>query len=141
MRHEGALRSSLKQLLLQRNVKTVKQLIALHEIPGPFSHLPVFMHFIRSYSLWIGAFYSWCAAMFFISKLMLYRWLLWNCYILNKCSYADVSVPRYVRVNTLKLDVDSALLELQKNYSVNSSKYFWWSTFYILVKMFTSFYF
>ncbi|RZC15162.1 putative 28S rRNA (cytosine-C(5))-methyltransferase isoform B [Glycine soja] len=63
MRHQDALRSTLKQLLLQRNVKTVKQLIALHQVP-------------------------------------------------------DISVPRYVRVNTLKLDVDSALLELQKKYSV-----------------------
>ncbi|TKY74880.1 28S rRNA (cytosine-C(5))-methyltransferase [Spatholobus suberectus] len=63
VRHQDALRSTLKQLLLQRNVKTVKQLIAQHEVP-------------------------------------------------------DVSVPRYVRVNTLKLDVDSALLELQKKYSV-----------------------
>ncbi|XP_020204711.1 probable 28S rRNA (cytosine-C(5))-methyltransferase isoform X2 [Cajanus cajan] len=63
MRHQDALRSTLKQLLLQRNVKTVKQLIDLHH--GP-----------------------------------------------------DVSVPRYVRVNTLKLDVDSAFLELKKQYSV-----------------------
>ncbi|KAH1252658.1 putative 28S rRNA (cytosine-C(5))-methyltransferase [Glycine max] len=33
MRHQDALRSTLKQLLLQRNVKTVKQLIALHQVP------------------------------------------------------------------------------------------------------------
>ena len=39
----------------------------------------------------------------------------WSC---SNFSYADISVPRYVRVNTLKLDVDSALLELQKKYSV-----------------------
>ena len=36
MRHQDALRSTLKQLLLQRNVKTVKQLIALHQVPGQF---------------------------------------------------------------------------------------------------------
>ncbi|XP_058781098.1 25S rRNA (cytosine-C(5))-methyltransferase NSUN5-like isoform X2 [Vicia villosa] len=30
----------------------------------------------------------------------------------------DVSLPRNVRVNTLKMDVDSALVELQKKYSV-----------------------
>ncbi|KAJ1423410.1 SAM-dependent methyltransferase RsmB/NOP2-type [Sesbania bispinosa] len=63
MRHKEALQSTLKQLMLKRNVKTVKQLIALHEVP-------------------------------------------------------DVSVPRYVRVNTLKMDVDSALLELREKYSV-----------------------
>ncbi|XP_027354300.1 probable 28S rRNA (cytosine-C(5))-methyltransferase isoform X1 [Abrus precatorius] len=63
MRHKDALHSTLKQLLSQRNVKTVKQLVALHEVP-------------------------------------------------------DVSVPRYVRVNTLKLDVDSAFHELQEKYSV-----------------------
>ncbi|KAI9097947.1 hypothetical protein K1719_025718 [Acacia pycnantha] len=32
----------------------------------------------------------------------------------------DISVPRYVRVNTLKLDVDSTLLELSKKYAVLS---------------------
>lgn len=36
----------------------------------------------------------------------------------SKLSDADVSLPRYVRVNTLKLDVDSVLLELQEKYSV-----------------------
>jgi len=83
----------------------------------------------------IGAFNSWCAAMFWFRS-----WCFINDgfdYIFNGCSYADVSVPRYVRVNTLKLDVDSALLELRKNYSVIWSKHFWLSIFYILVKMFT----
>ncbi|XP_020963657.1 probable 28S rRNA (cytosine-C(5))-methyltransferase [Arachis ipaensis] len=63
MRHKNALQSTLKQLLLRRNVKNVEQLIALNQLP-------------------------------------------------------DVSLPRYVRVNTLKLDVDSALLELKEKYSV-----------------------
>ncbi|CAL0305759.1 unnamed protein product [Lupinus luteus] len=63
MRHKEALHSSLKQLMIQRKVKDVKQLVALHQVP-------------------------------------------------------DVSLPRYVRVNTLKLDVDSALLELREKYSV-----------------------
>lgn len=42
----------------------------------------------------------------------------------SKFSYADVSIPRYVRVNTLKMDVDSALRELRENYMVLLSKYF-----------------
>ncbi|KAI4316491.1 hypothetical protein L6164_024471 [Bauhinia variegata] len=62
-RRKDALRSTLKQFLAQKKVKTLKQLIALYEVP-------------------------------------------------------DVSVPRYVRVNTLKLDTDSALCELGKKYSV-----------------------
>ncbi|XP_004501444.1 25S rRNA (cytosine-C(5))-methyltransferase NSUN5 [Cicer arietinum] len=63
MRHKDALHSTLKQILSRKNVKTVKELFALHEVP-------------------------------------------------------DVSVPRNVRVNTLKLDVDSALVELRKKYTV-----------------------
>ncbi|OIV97697.1 hypothetical protein TanjilG_12454 [Lupinus angustifolius] len=63
VRHKEALHSSLKQLMIQRKVKDVKQLVALHQVP-------------------------------------------------------DVSLPRYVRVNTLKLDVDSALLQLREKYSV-----------------------
>ena len=31
---------------------------------------------------------------------------------------AGATKPRYVRVNTLKLDVDSAILDLEKDYSV-----------------------
>lgn len=56
MQHEGALRSTLKQLLLQRNVKTVKQLIALHEIPGQFSHLPFLCILLDFMVCGIGAF-------------------------------------------------------------------------------------
>ncbi|XP_057432245.1 25S rRNA (cytosine-C(5))-methyltransferase NSUN5 [Lotus japonicus] len=63
MRHKGALHATLKQLLAQRKVKTVKQLVAQYHVP-------------------------------------------------------EISVPRYVRVNTLKLDVESALLELREKYSV-----------------------
>lgn len=63
MRHKEALHLHLKKILSQKNVKTVKELFALHEVP-------------------------------------------------------DVSVPRNVRVNTLKLDVDSAVVELRKKYSV-----------------------
>ncbi|WJX41587.1 Putative 28S rRNA (cytosine-C(5))-methyltransferase [Trifolium repens] len=63
MRHKDALHLHLKKILSRRNVTTVKELFALHEVP-------------------------------------------------------DVSVPRNVRVNTLKLDVDSALVELRKEYSV-----------------------
>lgn len=36
-------------------------------------------------------------------------------------SGADVSKPRYIRVNTLKLDPQSALLELRKLYEVLST--------------------
>ncbi|XP_054818628.1 25S rRNA (cytosine-C(5))-methyltransferase NSUN5 isoform X2 [Prosopis cineraria] len=61
--HKDVLQSTLKQLLLQRKVTGIEQLVALYEVPG-------------------------------------------------------VSIPRYVRVNTLKLDVDSALLDLRKKYLV-----------------------
>lgn len=36
---------------------------------------------------------------------------------------ADVSKPRYVRVNTLKMDVESAFLELSKQFVVNTLTY------------------
>ncbi|MBA0864389.1 hypothetical protein Goshw_002502 [Gossypium schwendimanii] len=38
--------------------------------------------------------------------------------LLDHYQTPDVSKPRYVRVNTLKLDVDSALIELRKQYMV-----------------------
>ncbi|KAK4274550.1 hypothetical protein QN277_017753 [Acacia crassicarpa] len=65
--HKDILQSTLKQLLLQRKVTSVRQLVALYEVP-------------------------------------------------------DISVPRYVRVNTLKLDVDSALLALSKKYTVKKDE-------------------
>lgn len=97
MRHKDALHSTLKQLMLQRNVKTVKQLIALHEVPGQLEPIIISLREL------LACFYTVI--------------MTWSC-------SADVSVPRYVRVNTLKLDVDSALLELQKKYSVLLSQYF-----------------
>lgn len=118
MRHQDALRSTLKQLLLQRNVKTVKQLIALHQVPGQFHSkhniFPFFyiLHLILLLCSWVVV--TCC----FIQSIVI---MTWSC---SNSSCADVSVPRYVRVNTLKLDVDSALLELQKNYSVFYSKIF-----------------
>lgn len=36
---------------------------------------------------------------------------------------AEVSKPRHVRVNTLKMDVDSALLELGRGYMVLSANF------------------
>lgn len=41
MRHKGALQATLKQLLSRKNVKTVKQLIALDEVPGQSSHFHI----------------------------------------------------------------------------------------------------
>ncbi|PPR92973.1 hypothetical protein GOBAR_AA27689 [Gossypium barbadense] len=38
--------------------------------------------------------------------------------LLDRYQTPDVSKPRYVRVNTLKLDVDSALIDLRKQYMV-----------------------
>jgi hypothetical protein len=38
MRHKEALHLHLKKILSQKNVKTVKELFALHEVPGQSSH-------------------------------------------------------------------------------------------------------
>ena len=52
------------------------------------------------------------------SNLFFRSYLLFDNELELQCFDPDVSLPRYVRVNTLKLDVDSALLELSKKYTV-----------------------
>lgn len=46
----------------------------------------------------------------------------WRIYI-PKILVVGVTKPRYVRVNTLKLDVDAAMVELGKEYAVRVTYY------------------
>lgn len=96
MLRKGAIQSALARLLVRNKTKSIEDLVALCQTPGGHSNsLLIEMHELFL-SFACGKIDRKCFANF----------------------PADVPKPRYIRVNTLKMDVDSAVLELGKQFVV-----------------------
>ncbi|KAH7574412.1 hypothetical protein JRO89_XS03G0293100 [Xanthoceras sorbifolium] len=96
---KDAIQSALARLLVRRKAKCIEDLVALYQTPGRYK---VFNRFN--------------AEMHELSRSSCHCKFIADMWFTN--FDADVSKPRYVRVNTLKVDVESAVLELRKQFMV-----------------------
>ncbi|KAI8555611.1 hypothetical protein RHMOL_Rhmol05G0185900 [Rhododendron molle] len=112
LQRKDALQSALAQLLVRKGMKDIKDLTACQKFPGLYAQYTLMMketNFVWHLEEFIR----------FSCRTAVLRFLRGHCDVGCLISIVDISKPRYVRVNTLKLDLKSALQELGKQNKVH----------------------